>query len=163
AGGYEVALKATGSNQFVVWGTDSNGNVTSNLSGGIVSGSSSTLQALEASFHQDLNGDGIILLSGSGSIIGTNSLVVGNGASVELTGAYSGTVSFAGATGTLIIDHSVNFHGTIGGALPIGDVIDLADITAGAGATLSYSGNNSPGTLTVSDGVNTANLALLGN
>ena len=88
---------------------------------------------------------------------------MGNGASAELTGAYSGSVSFAGATGSLAIDHSANFNGTIGGQLAIGDVIDLADITAGAGATLSYSGNNSPGTLTVSDGVHTANIALLGN
>ena len=55
----------------------------SNAVGGIVSGSSSALQGIEASFHQDLNGDGIILLSGSGSIIGTNSLVVGSGASAE--------------------------------------------------------------------------------
>jgi serralysin len=161
--GYEVALKASGSNQYTVWNTDSNGNVISNAVGGIVSGSSSALQGIEASFHQDLNGDGVILLSGSGSSIGTNTLVVGSGASAELTGAYSGSVSFAGATGTLVIDNSVSFQGTIGGQLAIGDVIDLADITAGAGATLSYSGNNSPGTLTVSDGVHTASLALLGN
>ena len=53
--------------------------------------------------------------------------------------------------------------GTIGGQLAIGDVIDLADITAGAGATIGYSGNNSPGTLTVSDGTKTASIALLGN
>ena len=101
--GYEVALKATGSNQYSVVDTDSNGNITSTVLNG-VAGSNSALQALEASFHQDLNGDGIIFLSGSGSSIGTNSLVVGSGASVELTGAYSGTVSFAGATGTLEID-----------------------------------------------------------
>jgi large repetitive protein len=42
-------------------------------------------------------------------------------------------------------------------------VIDLADIAAGATATVGYSGNNSPGTLTVSDGTHTANIALLGN
>jgi hypothetical protein len=163
AGGYEVALKATSGNQYTVWNTDSNGNVISNAVGGIVSGSSSALQGIEASFHQDLNGDGIILLSGSGSIIGANSLVVGSGASAELTGAYSGSISFAGATGTLVIDNSANFHGTIGGQLAKGDIIDLADITAGAGATIGYSGNNSPGTLTVSDGIKTASLALLGN
>ena len=42
-------------------------------------------------------------------------------------------------------------------------MIDLADITAGAGVTLGYSGNNSPGTLTVSDGIHTASIALRGN
>src|SRR5205823_6120492 len=76
ASGYEVALKATGADQYTVWNTDSNGNVISNGVGGIVSGSSSALQGIEASFHQDLNGDGIILLSGSGSIIGANSPMV---------------------------------------------------------------------------------------
>ena len=39
----------------------------------------------------------------------------------------------------------------------------MADITAGANATIGYSGNNSPGTLTVSDGTHTASIALLGN
>jgi hypothetical protein len=47
--------------------------------------------------------------------------------------------------------------------LAIGDVIDLADLTAGANATIGYTGNNSPGTLTVSDGTHTASIALLGN
>ena len=42
-------------------------------------------------------------------------------------------------------------------------MIDLADVTAGANATIAYSGNNSPGTLTVSDGTHTASIALLGN
>ena len=74
-----------------------------------------------------------------------------------------GIISFAGATGTLIIDNSSSFSGTIAGQLVKGNVIDLADITAGANATFSYSGNHSPGTLTVSDGTHTANIALEGN
>src|SRR6185503_15949520 len=101
--------------------------------------------------------------SGSGSIIGANSLVIGSGASVELTGAYSGLVSFAGPTGTLVVDYSANFTGAIGGQLTTTDFIDLVDITAGANATIGYTGNNSAGTLTVSDGTKTASIALLGN
>jgi hypothetical protein len=69
---------------------------------------------------------------------------------------------FGGSTGTLIIDHSDQFHGTIGGQLTTTDVIDFKDITAGSNASLAYSGNNSAGTLTVSDGIHTANVALLG-
>ena len=88
--------------------------------------------------------------------------VVDAGSTLELENAYSGTVSFAGTTGTLLIDHSSNFSGTITGQLANGNIIDLADITAGANATLSYSGNNSAGTLTVSDGTHTANIALDG-
>jgi hypothetical protein len=163
-GGYEVALRQTGTNQYTVWNTDSNGNeVSSAIGGGYVSGTSSVLESLEASFHQDLNGDGAILLSGTGSSIGTSSIVVGSGASVELTGAYSGSITFAGATGSVTIDDPEDFSGKIGGQLAIGDVIDLAGITAGSSATLAYSGNNSPGMLTVSDGIHTANIALLGN
>ncbi len=59
ATGYEVAWKMTGADQYGVWATDSNGNYLSNI-GGLVSGTSNALQALETSFHQDLNGDGVI-------------------------------------------------------------------------------------------------------
>jgi hypothetical protein len=95
-------------------------------------------------------------------VSGNQLLVIPAGETVELDSAYSGTISFAGGTGTLKIDHSSSFSGTIAGQLAIGDVIDLADITAGANAHISYSGNNSPGTLSVSDGTHIANIALDG-
>jgi hypothetical protein len=88
---------------------------------------------------------------------------VANGATLELTAPYAGTVTFAGPTGTLKLDQSASFNGKIGGQLAPGDVIDLADITAGAGATMGYTGNNSPGTLTVGDGTRIASIVLLGN
>jgi hypothetical protein len=150
--GYEVAWKVPGADVYSVWSTDSNGNYTGKNLFMPGSGTSSALESLETSFHQDLNGDGVIGMP-----------VVAAGQTMELTGAYSGTIAFAGATGTLEIDHSATFSGTIAGQLAIGDVIDLADITAGANATIAYSGNNSPGTLTVSDGTNIASIALLGN
>jgi hypothetical protein len=90
-------------------------------------------------------------------------ITIGTGQTVEIASSYSGVVTFAASTGTLRLDTSTTFAGTIGGQLAIGDVIDLADINAGANATIGYSGNNSPGTLTVSDGTHTASIALLGN
>ena len=72
--GYQVALKLPGADQYTVWNTDGNGNVTGNAVGGIVSGSNSALQGIEASFQQDLNGDGTI------GLVTTN---------VELSGATS--------------------------------------------------------------------------
>jgi hypothetical protein len=57
--GYEVAWKVAGADQFVVWSTDSNGNYTSNILNA-VAGTDPTLESLETSFHQDLNGDGVI-------------------------------------------------------------------------------------------------------
>nr|WP_283805322.1 hypothetical protein [Bradyrhizobium sp. OK095] len=56
--GYEVAWKVAATNQYGVWYTDTNGNYLSNI--GLVSATSSTLESLETSFHQDLNGDGTI-------------------------------------------------------------------------------------------------------
>ena len=58
ANGYEVAWKNTGTGQYTVWTTDSNGNYTGNLIGA-VSGNSYALESLEPVFNQDLNGDGV--------------------------------------------------------------------------------------------------------
>ena len=57
--GYEVALKYAGADLYTIWDTDTNGNYVSSPIGA-VSGSSTALEALEPSFHQDLNGDGTI-------------------------------------------------------------------------------------------------------
>jgi Tryptophan-rich Synechocystis species C-terminal domain/Putative esterase len=59
ASGYDVAWKLPGADQYSVWLTDSDGNYLSNALTN-VSGSSATLESIEASFHQDLNGDGTI-------------------------------------------------------------------------------------------------------
>ncbi|TWB59174.1 M10 family metallopeptidase C-terminal domain-containing protein [Bradyrhizobium sacchari] len=58
-GGFEVAWKVAGADQYTVWNTDSSGNYTSNAVG-VLSGGSYQLEALETSFHQDLNGDGVV-------------------------------------------------------------------------------------------------------
>jgi hypothetical protein len=65
--------------------------------------------------------------------------------------------------GTLQLDSSVSFGGTISGfGQP--EYIDLRDIAFGSGTTLSFTeaGSNLSGTLTVSDGTHAANLTLLG-
>jgi hypothetical protein len=108
-------------------------------------------------------GSVVVPVSSVAEPVANGAMVISGGATLELASPYSGTVSFAAATGTLIIDNSSSFSGTIAGQLAIGDVIDLADITAGANATITYSGKDSSGTLTVSDGTHTANIALEGN
>ena len=85
---------------------------------------------------------------------------------IELFGPSSANVTFAsGATGTLILDASSQFTGTIAGlnsAAPF-DTIDLADIAFGSNTTVVYLASSADtGTLTVSDGAHTANIALLG-
>ena len=59
AGGYLVAWKNGAADEYVVWSTDSGGNYNGNATG-YVAGSSLSLQALETTFHQDLNRDGTI-------------------------------------------------------------------------------------------------------
>jgi autotransporter-associated beta strand protein len=82
-------------------------------------------------------------------------LEIMNGGSAAAT-----TITFAGS-GTLTLDRSSAFSGTIAGfAQP--DLIDLADIAFGSSTTLGYTGGPVSGTLTVSDGVHTATLKLLG-
>jgi hypothetical protein len=59
SGGYEVAWKNAAVGHYTVWSVDGNGNYIANVIGE-VAGTDKTLQSLETSFHQDLNGDGFI-------------------------------------------------------------------------------------------------------
>ena len=64
ASGYEVAWKMPGADQYTVWNTDSNGNFVSELSA-MCREPAARLKSLETSFHQDLNGDGVIGVPGN--------------------------------------------------------------------------------------------------
>ena len=148
--GYEIALKDAATGQYTAWNTDSSGNVTYDPLGGPVSGTSTALEELETSFHQDLNGDGVIGIS------------VGAGATVEISTPYAGQATFNAATGTLKLDNSSSFSGTVAG-MNAQDTLDLADINFATLQQPSFSGNTSGGTLNVTDGTHIANIALLGN
>jgi hypothetical protein len=87
---------------------------------------------------------------------------VAPGATLELGAAYSGRVTFTGDTGTLKLDNSSSFAGTVAG-MSGQDTIDFADIDPTKVQQPTYSGTASGGTLTVTDGSHTANIALLGN
>jgi hypothetical protein len=74
-------MKVTGADQYTVWNTDSSGNYLGNAFG-YVPGATLALEALEPSFKQDLNGDGVVGIPlgagaaalappSSGSIVGT--------------------------------------------------------------------------------------------
>jgi serralysin len=128
ANGYEVAWKDASSGQYSIWNTDSNGNYVSNVTG-IVPGTNATLEALEPSFQQDLNGDGQIgvptvvaavslgdqILTGSGSATtptgGPKDILTGSpGADtfVFRTSLGSNTVNnFTPSMDTLQFDHSM--------------------------------------------------------
>lgn len=56
--GFIFAMHSSGSDQFIIWTLDTNGNYVTNTAA--ISGSSAALKSYESSFHQDLNGDGVI-------------------------------------------------------------------------------------------------------
>ncbi|MGP0082230.1 MAG: hypothetical protein ACLP0B_01195, partial [Steroidobacteraceae bacterium] len=148
ASGYDVAWEVPGADEYTVWTTDSNGNFLSYI--GVVSGTSYALESLEPAFGQDLNGDGVI-----GPLIAA-------GATLEIDSPYAGPVTFAGSTGTLQLEDPSSFTGTVAG-LTGQDTLDLRFINPATVQTPTYAGNSSGGTLTVTDGTHTANIALLGN
>jgi Ca2+-binding RTX toxin-like protein len=119
-----------GADQYTFWSTDGSGNFISNLTGGAVSGSSSALESLENSFHQDLNGDGAaglyaqvldghlggqtITASGGGptALIGGPNDILNAGAGADTfvfrTNLGSNTINgFTSGTDSIQFDHAV--------------------------------------------------------
>jgi hypothetical protein len=89
---------------------------------------------------------------------------VGDGAILEINTPDSGNVTFTGSTGKLVVDQPDTFTGTVSG-FGAQNGIDLSHIAFGATTTLGYAENASHtgGTLTVTDGIHAATIALLGN
>jgi hypothetical protein len=76
----------------------------------------------------------------------------------------TGAVTFASsAGGTLQLDASVSFGGLVAG-FGVPDHLDLRDIAFGSSTSVSFTeaAGGTSGTLTVTDGVHTANITLLG-
>ena len=99
------------------------------------------------------------------------SATIGTGATLELGAACSEAVTFSGSTGTLVLGNSStsggqssNFTGTVSG-FGAQDVIDLPGIAFDAQTTLGYlpNSNQTGGTLSLTDGAQSAKIALLGN
>ncbi|MHC6151678.1 hypothetical protein ACVSQB_07765 [Bradyrhizobium elkanii] len=91
-----------------------------------------------------------------------SSATIAAGATLELTGASNAAVTFLGSTGTLKLDNSASFTGTVAG-MTGSDTIDFANVNFATVQTPTFSGDSTHGTLTVTDGTVTATIALLGN
>jgi hypothetical protein len=89
-------------------------------------------------------------------------MIIGGGETKPAPSSFAGVVAFTGSSGTLLLDHSSGFTGTVAG-MSGQDTIDFSDINFATPQAPSYSGTSSGGTLTVSDGSHTANIALIGN
>ena len=165
ASGYDIAGKDASAGLYTVWSTDGNGSYVANVIG-LVSGNSYALESVETTFHQDLNGDGVVGLyaaPGTTLQISQGPVTIGVGATAEVTGANSNSATFAAATGVLKFDQPSTFTGEIFGFTGNGqlaglDQIDLKGINYNA-VQDSYAG----GVLTVADGTNTVRLSFSGS
>jgi len=103
ATGYDVAWELPGGNQYTVWSTDSSGNKTGNPVG-VVAGNDSSLESIEPTFDQDLNGDGTIgvLIQKDGSTTlsqGENGYYISSGGGL-ITLQYNGSPVTVGEFGS---------------------------------------------------------------
>ena len=77
-------------------------------------------------------------------------VTVAQGATVELAAAYAGTVNFAGTAGTLQLDNSTGFTGTVAG-MSGQDTLDLRDLNFANVQQPVFSGTSSGGTLSLTE------------
>ncbi|GLH77367.1 hypothetical protein SSBR45G_22750 [Bradyrhizobium sp. SSBR45G] len=140
ASGYQVAWKMAGADLYVVWNTDSSGNYVGGATGA-VSGSSASLEALETSFHQDLNGDGTIGIPTSSS------------------SAQASAQAATTASATDLVFTSPSFSGELIGFGGSAAQIDLKSVTF---ASLQAHFDETSGLLSLSDGTNSASLHFAG-
>ena len=175
---FNAASAANGATITEYWVTAGNPSVGQwDLNGQPVSGAVTPAQLSELTFDALTPGSETIYLqatdnggatwsawqgNGVAVTVSTPTLTIADGATEELPSAYTGAVLFAGSTGTLQLDNSSSFAGTVAG-LADKDTLDLRDINFASVHTPTYSGNSSGGTLTVTDGTHSANIALLGN
>ncbi|MGJ5178183.1 S8 family serine peptidase [Bradyrhizobium oligotrophicum] len=138
--GYQIAWKMAGADLYVVWNTDSSGNYVGNATGA-VSGTAASLEALETSFHQDLNGDGTIGIPTSNSS--------------ALASAQAATT--AGATD--LVFTSPSYNGELIGFGGSAAQIDLRSITY---TSLQAHFDETSALLSLSDGTNSASLHFVG-
>ncbi|UPJ94240.1 VCBS domain-containing protein [Bradyrhizobium sp. 172] len=119
--------------------------------------------------HSDLINTGVLWANGGnvtidGNVSGNGTAQISGSATLEFGAASSANVALdAQATGTIVLHDSFDFSGVVSG-FNGDDHLDLLDVAFGAGTTASYVANQAGagGTLSVTDGVHTANINLLG-
>jgi len=163
SGGIEVASNGGTSLSATVFA----GGVEYALSGGVargtlISGGNEQILSSGRAVGVTVEGGGSLVVSSGGMVNGATI----SGATAEIqSGGLTGTspITYAGGA-ALILDASANFSGTIAG-FTAGDYLDLRDIAFGSTTSMSFveAGNNLSGTLTVTDGSDTANITLLGS
>ncbi|MEY9765955.1 Ig-like domain-containing protein [Bradyrhizobium ottawaense] len=119
--------------------------------------------------HSDIINTGVLWANGGnvkidGNVSGSGTAQISGSAALEFGAASSANVALdAQATGTIVLHDSFDFSGVVSG-FDGNDHLDLLDVAFGADTTASYVANQAGtgGTLSVTDGVHTANITLLG-
>ncbi|MEH2476841.1 VCBS repeat-containing protein [Nitrobacteraceae bacterium AZCC 2146] len=103
-------------------------------------------------------------LTFNGAVTGNGSATISGAATLEFAAASAEPVNFAaGSTGTLKLDDSAAFTGSVSG-LTTATYIDLADLSWAQGQMIaSFSGDTSGGKLTVSNGTHSDTINLAGD
>lgn len=151
ASGYDIAWQISGTNEFTFWTLDSNGNYTSNITNGLVSGTDPALASFETLFQQDFNGNGAI----------GNSVTVASTGAPAISEAILGP--FTGSTLTLEASQAFNdqllgFAGD--GTLQGSDQIDLHGLNFNS---LQSAYNGSTGILALNDGTIATDIHFVGD
>ena len=93
----------------------------------------------------------------------SGSFTINDNSRLDLFGASIADVSFAGSQGRLTLFDSLDFNGHVSG-ITGADTLDLADVPFQGSTTPGYvpNGSNTGGALSVTEGANTVDIALLG-
>ena len=90
------------------------------------------------------------------------SVEVAGGATVEIAGPATSSVTFAGDTGTLVIDQAAAFNAEVVG-LSGTDTLDFADLKFTSSTQALFVGTENGGTLTITSGSQSVDIDLVGN
>jgi fibronectin-binding autotransporter adhesin len=107
-------------------------------------------------------------VSGGAETVSSGGTLTGatlSGGKVEImSSGTAGSSTITISSGTLLLDDSQSFNGTVAGLADANQKIDLADIIFNFASLqpMQYSDSGGSGTLTVTDGIHTAHLALIG-
>jgi hypothetical protein len=151
-------IVADGANALVI---DTGSNVVNNSGtlGALGSGGLVVMGALDNSGELSAAGGSVSI---HGEVSGNGSATIGDGGLIDFDAASDANVGFAdNAAGTLRLDDSADFSGTIAG-LTSDDALIFGDMASGASVTYTANASGNSGTLTVSDGTNSSQVTVLG-
>jgi autotransporter passenger strand-loop-strand repeat protein len=158
AGSQDVLAGGLAPNTVVSSGGSASGTT---LHGGFANGGLSTVESGGTAIGTTVGSGGLSVVDSGG--VASGAMINGGTLEIASGGLTSGPVTFGSGGGTLQLDASMGFQGTVAG-FGLLTHLDLSDIAFGTNTTLAFTeaSNNQSGTLTVSDVTNTANISLLG-